>query len=122
MRNNNDRTKKTPASANQGHQVAPQVVSSFLENVMPFKELGKAEIEKVAMHCCVDFFPKGTRIMTVDETEISHLYLVQRGGVKAFLIDAKGEEVLKDYRGEGAYIGALGIIRGTLGQSQHRNR
>lgn len=39
--------------------------------------------------------------------------LIQRGGVKAFLEDDQGEVILKDFRGEDAYVGALGIIRGT---------
>ncbi|MDJ0623658.1 MAG: DUF294 nucleotidyltransferase-like domain-containing protein [Desulfocapsaceae bacterium] len=95
------------------HAVAPEVIVSFLKTIMPFKILSDAELNNLGNHCRIDFFPKGARLMTVDETVITHLYLIQRGGVKAFLIDAKGEEVLKDYRGEGAYIGALGIIRGT---------
>lgn len=100
--------------SNQGpHAVAPDVIINFLKRIMPFKILGDEELHAVGNHCSIDFFPKGSRLMTVDETIITHLYLIQRGGVKAFLIDAKGEEVLKDYRGERAYIGALGIIRGT---------
>lgn len=95
------------------HVVAPEVVVNFLGSIMPFKLLDAAELSTLGNHCRIEFFPKGTRLMTVDETVIRHLYLVQQGGVKAFLYDAKGEEVLKDYRGEGAYIGALGIIRGT---------
>lgn len=93
--------------------VAPEVIVNFLRTIMPFKILSDAELNTIGRHCRIDFFPKGARLMTVDETVITHLYLIQRGGVKAFLIDAKGEEVLKDYRGEGAYVGALGIIRGT---------
>lgn len=95
------------------HSVAPDVIVDFLKRIMPFKILEEEELHAVGNHCSIDFFPKGSRLMTVDETVINHLYLIQRGGVKAFLFDAKGEEVLKDYRGEGAYVGALGIIRGT---------
>lgn len=95
------------------HQVAPEIVVTFLKRIMPFKILSDDELREVGRHCRVDFYPKGSRLMTVDETVITHLLLIQRGGVKAFLIDAQGGEVLKDYRGEGAYVGALGIIRGT---------
>ena len=95
------------------HSVAPDVIVDFLRKIMPFKILEEEELHAIGNHCSIDFFPKGSRLMTMDETVINHLYLIQRGGVKAFLFDAKGEEVLKDYRGEGAYVGALGIIRGT---------
>lgn len=113
MLSKNGKKKTSSNLQSSAHFVAPQVIISFLKEIMPFKELENEELDEVAKHCRIDFFPKGSRLMTVDETAISHLYLIQRGGVKAFLINNKGEEVLKDYRGEGAYIGALGIIRGT---------
>ncbi len=95
------------------HAVAPDVAISFLKGIMPFNSLDDATLNYLARHCRVDFFPKGTRLLTAGETEITHLYLIQRGGVKAFIEDDQGEETLKDFRGEGAYVGALGIIRGT---------
>ncbi len=113
MLGKNDTKKITTKLSKSAHFVAPNVILSFFQEIMPFKNLSTDALQEVAKHCRIDFYPKGSRLMTVDETEISHLFLIQRGGVKAFLIDAKGEEVLKDYRGEGAYIGALGIIRGT---------
>ena len=96
------------------HSVAPSVVMEFLGNIMPFNELSEKTLKQVARHVKVDFFPKGTTLLTAGETEIPHLYLIQQGGVKSFITDDEGEVTLKDYRGEGAYIGALGIIRGTL--------
>lgn len=95
------------------HFIAPRVVVNFLKEIIPFRELSDEQLQDIAKHCRVDFFPKGSRLMTADETVVNYLYLVQRGGVKAFLIGADGEEVLKDYRDQGSYIGALGIIRGT---------
>lgn len=95
------------------HSVAPGVAVEFLKGIMPFKELDDKTLNNLASHCKVDFFPNGTRLLTLDKTEVSHLYLIQRGGVKAFMNDHEGNPALKDYRGVGAYIGALGIIRGT---------
>ena len=96
------------------HAVAPDVAVDFLKQTMPFKELEDDVLHDLARHCRIDFFPKGTRLFTYNQTEITHLHLIQRGGVKAFIIDEYGEVALKDYRGVGANIGALGIIRGTL--------
>ncbi len=95
------------------HSVAPEVVIDFLSGIMPFDSLDKETLLDVARHIRVDFFPKGTRLLTAGETEPKYLYLIQRGGVKSFLTDDEGEVTLKDYRGEGATIGALPIIHGT---------
>lgn len=106
-----------PLSARQHagdvHAVAPKVAVEFLKGILPFKDLDETTLVNLARHCRVDFFPKGTRLLTAEKTSISHLYLVERGGVKAFINDSDGNIALKDYRGVGAYIGALGIIRGT---------
>jgi len=95
------------------HAVARDVAVDFLKSMMPFKELSDQVLYDLAKHCRVDFFPKGTRLFTYNQSEITHLHLIQRGGVKAFLTDEHGEVALKDYRGVGSNIGALGIIRGT---------
>ncbi|MBC8209187.1 MAG: cyclic nucleotide-binding/CBS domain-containing protein [Desulfobulbaceae bacterium] len=95
------------------HVVAPEVVVSFLEKILPFDTLDRKTLVDIARHCRIDFFPKGTRLLTAGETELTSLYIIQQGGVKAFLEDDQGEVALKDFRGEGAYIGALGLIRGT---------
>ena len=97
----------------KGQEVAPPVVVEFLKRTMPFNELDEESIQHLAASCRVDFFPKGVRLLTAGESELPWLYLIQRGGVKTFLTDNGGEVSLKDYRGEGACIGALGIIHGT---------
>ncbi len=102
-----------PSADGSVHTVAPDVVVRFLRQTMPFKELDDDRLYVLARHCRIDFFPKGTRLFTFNESEVTHLYLIQRGGVRAFITDEKGETVLKDYRGVGANVGALGIIRGT---------
>ncbi|MCI5116795.1 MAG: CBS domain-containing protein [Candidatus Electrothrix sp. LOE1_4_5] len=91
----------------------PDVVVDFFANIMPFTELDHATLHRMARHVKVDFFPKGTRLFHAGKTKISHLLFIQQGGVKSFIVDDEGEVTLKDYRGEGDYIGALGIIRGT---------
>ncbi|XOF32597.1 MAG: DUF294 nucleotidyltransferase-like domain-containing protein [Candidatus Electrothrix sp. YB6] len=95
------------------HSPAPEIVIEFLAKIMPFNELDHETLSRVARHVKVDFFPKGTRMLHAGETEITHLYLIQQGGAKSFIVDDEGEVTLKDYRGEGDYIGALGLIRDT---------
>lgn len=95
------------------HAVAPEMAIDFFRNILPFSGLDDSRLNALAHHCRVDFYPKGTRLLTAGKTDITHLFLIQRGGVRAFIEDDEGEVTLKDFRGEGAYIGALGIIRGT---------
>lgn len=102
-----------PSVNGSEHVVAPDVVVSFLKSTMPFRELDDDALRDLAKHCKIDFYPKGTRLLTFNESEITHLYLIQRGGVRAFITDDDGDIVLKDYRGVGSNIGALGIIRET---------
>ncbi|WP_028583434.1 DUF294 nucleotidyltransferase-like domain-containing protein [Desulfogranum mediterraneum] len=93
---------------------APEVVVEFLSRIMPFRELDDELLHEVARRIRVDFFPKGTWLLTMGESEVRYLYLIQQGGVKSFLTDEEGKTTLKDYRGDGEYVGALGIIRGTV--------
>jgi CBS domain-containing protein len=102
-----------PVERNDVHSVAPEVAVNFLMEVMPFNTLDDESLYKVARNCRVDFFPKGTRLFTAGETVVTHLHLIQRGGVKSFITDDEGEVTLKDFRGEGAALGALAIIHGT---------
>jgi CBS domain-containing protein len=102
-------THKAP----KAHALDPQVVLDFLRNTLPFNELGEETLEELSRNAIIDFFPKGTLILIQDVTEISHLYLIQKGGVKLYLQDESGTVTLKDFRGEGAVFGALGIIRGA---------
>lgn len=95
----------------QVHEADPGTVLEFLNRVQPFKELEMPEREKLAEKFAIDFYPKGTLVLKQGISTVSHLYLIYRGGVKAYLADADGEESLKDYRGEGGYFGALGIIQ-----------
>jgi CBS domain-containing protein len=83
-----------PSVSGSEHVVAPDVVVSFLKSTMPFRELGDDALRDLARHCKIDFYPKGTRLLTFNESEITHLYLIQRGGVRAFITDDDGDIVL----------------------------
>lgn len=95
------------------HTVPPEVITHFFKNIMPFSELDEAVLNELASKCLIDFYSKGTLIFRQDETEVNYLYLIQKGGVKIYLKNETGEVILKDFRGEGSYIGALPIIQGT---------
>ena len=95
------------------HNVHPQVIIDFLKEIHPFNELDEDSLRDLSRDIVIDFFPRGTLIFKQDETQVEHLYLIQKGGVKIYLKDDEGDVTLKDYRGEGAYIGALPIIQNS---------
>ncbi len=93
------------------HKADPKDVFSFLQKTIPFSELNPEILDELSARCAIDFFPKNTLIFEQDRTEVDYLYLISRGGVKLYLTNTDGETLLKDFRGEGGYFGALGIIR-----------
>jgi CBS domain-containing protein len=95
------------------HSVTPEIVVEFFKKTLPFNLLDDETLNQIAKEVTIDFFPKGTMIFKQDETVVEHVYLIQKGGVKIYLKDEEGMVTLKDFRGEGSYIGALPIIQGT---------
>ncbi len=89
------------------------MVMEFLQKTLPFNDLDDFTLLELSRHTRIDFYPKGARILTQDESNVDYIYLIQKGGVKLYLQDKAGEISLKDFRGEGSVFGALDIIRGT---------
>lgn len=102
-------TSKKPAT----HAPDSAMVTEFLQKTLPFNELDKKTLDNLAASSTIDFFPKGTKILIQDQSEVNHIYLIQKGGVKLYLQDETGHPTLKDYRGEGSVFGALAIIRNS---------
>ena len=98
---------------NRADNVAPETVLEFLRKTLPFNELDDENLRRLARSCIIDFIPKSTIIFRQDQTEVEYFYLIQKGGVKTYLIDDQDEVTLKDFRGEGEYFGALPIIQNT---------
>ncbi|MEW6348027.1 MAG: DUF294 nucleotidyltransferase-like domain-containing protein [Thermodesulfobacteriota bacterium] len=98
-------------SSNEGHRADPAVVLEFLKETLPFKDLDGSVLEDLSRRFIYDFFPKDTLVMEQDRSEVDHLYLIQKGGVKVYLTDSENIITLKDFRGERGYFGALGCIR-----------
>ena len=93
--------------------VSHSVVLEFLGNKLPFSELDPSHLKKFSQRATIDFFPKGTLILRQGESEVTHFYVIQKGGVRSYRLDALGNMTLKDFRGEGEHFGALPIIQNT---------
>jgi CBS domain-containing protein len=84
-------------------------IITFLETTLPFSELERQSLVRLARTCLVDFFPAGTRLLRRGVSEVDGLYLVQKGAIRLFLED---EGVLMDIRTDGASLGALSLFNG----------
>ncbi len=90
----------------------PEMVLEFLRNTLPFSELDEADLRALAKGCSIDFQPANTMILEKDVTPVSGLLLVQKGGVRIFTTNERGEDILVDFRGEGDSIGGLAMLQG----------
>ena len=93
--------------------VSHAVVLEFLGNKFPFSELNQRELMRFAQKATIDFFPKETLILKQGESDVTHFYVIQRGGVRTYRLDGGGDMTLTDFRGEGEHFGALPIIQDT---------
>jgi CBS domain-containing protein len=93
--------------------VSHAVVLEFLGNKFPFSELDRTDLVKFAQKATIDFFPKGTLILKQGESDVTHFFVIQKGGVRSYRLDGMGNIALKDFRGEGEHFGALPIIQNT---------
>ena len=96
--------------AHSVHAVTPDVLIEFLARTSPFSELPRADLERFSLGATVDFYPKGAIILQQDVSDVSHLYLIQKGAVKVYRVNEDKSVTLLDYRGEGDNFGAVSII------------
>ena len=94
------------------YSVAPPMVLEFFTKTLPFSDLRYKELDKLSRHCFIKFFPKGSILLRQNISEVTHLCLVQKGGVKVYFQADDSMATLKDFGGEGAAIGALSLVRG----------
>ncbi|WP_027366640.1 putative nucleotidyltransferase substrate binding domain-containing protein [Desulfocurvibacter africanus] len=96
------------------HSVSPADAVEILQRTMPFSELPQDELMRLAKVCSIDFIPAGLRFIEQGKTAVDYLWIIQKGGVKSYLINDDGGITLLDIQGEGGTFGALAIVRGSL--------
>ncbi len=94
------------------YAVVPGAVLQFLGRTMPFSELDRTILENLCRECTLEHFPKGSLILKQDVTDITHVYLIQTGGVRMSMTTDAKVVTLKEYGGEGASFGASSIVDG----------
>lgn len=93
--------------------VARHVVTEFFRNILPFNELPDSTLNKLSKQTVIAFYPRGTRVLEQDVTDVENLYVIQKGGVRVFHRSEDESDKLVDYHGEGAQFGAVGLLSGS---------
>ncbi len=96
------------------HTVSPADVVELLRRTLPFGELPHEELGRLARVCSIDFMPAGVRFIEQGRSPVDYLWIIQKGGVKSYLLNDDGGVTLLDIQGEGGTFGALAIVRGSL--------
>ena len=89
-------------------------VVSFLKTVPPFQFLPQTELEGLAAHISLEYFPRNHVILTAGSKAAESLFVVQKGGVKLTLRTGQGEEIVLDVRAEGEMFGLLSVLGGDV--------
>jgi len=93
--------------------IDPTLISEFLKKTVPFDQLDDDKIEELSRRFAVECFPVGTLVYRQDVDDVNNFFLIYKGGAKTYLTGPDDSVTLLDFRGEGGYFGALGIIRGS---------
>jgi CBS domain-containing protein len=85
-------------------------VMEFLSKVPPFQFLDERALWTSAKSASLEFYPKGTAILTEGGEPSRYLYVIKKGGVKVYIYSEGREEIVKDYRGECDSFGFISLI------------
>jgi CRP-like cAMP-binding protein len=83
----------------------------YLKQIPLFSHLKDAQLKEIAERCTKAAFKKGDTVF--HKTDMStDLYIVNRGRLKAVLMDDEGDEIVLARFEEGAFFGELSLIDG----------
>ncbi len=102
------------SNTNDVHVADPEAVLDFLGNIIPFRDLDPAVLQEIAGKFRQDFYTKGSILLEQGVSVVDDLQIVTRGGVRVLDREKDNSFRLVDFRGEGSFVGALGIIKQSL--------
>lgn len=89
-------------------------VVQFLKDIPPFQFLPASELNSLAAAMSLEYFPKGTVILSAGGKASDSLFVIKKGGVKLAIKTDDGVEVVLDMRSEGELFGLLSTIGGDI--------
>jgi CBS domain-containing protein len=86
---------------------------SFLGSILPFNQIVKAELLKLARTLGRETFPAESVIITQQSKGV-RFYIIKSGLVKVYLVDEKGQEKVLGFLGEGDCFGEVSLLTDGL--------
>jgi len=87
-------------------------ITDFLGKTPPFDMLEQAELDDLAESIAIEFYPRGLKILNQNGPPTGSLRIIKKGGVKVFMTNDEGNEVVIDYRSEGDSFGYVSLVTG----------
>lgn len=85
-------------------------ILEFFKVIPPFQFLEESVLMEIVSNLSMEFFPKGSLVLTQDGPPSDSLRVIKKGGVKVFL--SNDDEIVIDYKSEGDSFGYLSLISG----------
>jgi CBS domain-containing protein len=99
------------------NSVVTESVVTFLKDIPPFQFLSLSELSELTRSISLEYFPKGSVVLTAGNRAAESLYIVQKGAVKLALRTQVGKELVLDMRCEGELFGVLSLMGGDVRDS-----
>ena len=80
-----------------------------LQNIEIFSGLRNEDLDLLRQHMVIKTFPKNTIIMSEGD-DASSLYIILSGGIRVFLSNKEGKEIILNTQGEGEHFGELALL------------
>jgi CBS domain-containing protein len=87
-------------------------IIEFLQKTPPFDMLAQELLEHTARFMSIEYYPRGQNVLHQDGEPCTDLRIIKKGGVKVYITDNEGDEVVIDYRSEGDSFGYISMISG----------
>jgi CBS domain-containing protein len=101
-------------AAPNSSSVVLDAVVQFLKEIPPFQFLPVGELVSLASSMSLEYFPKGTIILSAGDKASDSLFVIKKGGVKLTIKTDDGVEVVLDMRSEGELFGLLSTMGGDV--------
>jgi CBS domain-containing protein len=87
-------------------------IEDFLKKTPPFNMLGAELTGLTSEVVSIEFYPRGEKILIQNGPPCTSLRIIKKGGVKVYMTNSEGDDVVIDYRSEGDSFGYVSLISG----------
>ena len=93
-----------------GSSIIIEDTVQFMKHVPPFQFLDDDRLRSIASTMSIEFYPKGTEILSQDDPVTDYFRIIKKGGVRITVRGEGKEQIEVDQRGEGDTFGLVSIM------------